>query len=162
MRLPGGLPPAAAISETPGLAAVGARSGRVQSEVDCTVCLETVPFSDIAPCIFYVCGHYVCKRCFRRLMRTELHAKAKCHVCPTCRTPIIEDAGVWVAHNDPKGKTYFYNNKTGQRSFQRPPECAAHWEERKDQLGRRYYHNKLTNERSWTCPTDEGVSIAKL
>jgi hypothetical protein len=116
--------------------------------------------------VFYVCGHYICKPCFHRLMRTELHSKTTVnggtHSCPVCRTPILPEAGVWVAHTDGQGKTYFYNTKTGKRSYDRPPECARHWEGKKDELGRRFFFNKLTSEKTWSRPDGANVEIKEL
>ena len=71
-----------------------------------------------------------------------------------CRTPILTTAGTWVAHIDDQGKTYFYNTKTGEWSWKRPPESEGHWKEMGGGSdGGGYYINKLTGEKLTELPS---------
>jgi hypothetical protein len=122
--------------------------------LECCICLEELPLKSMEVCVFYVCGHFICRGCFKTMMRTPVPSSEQGHTCPMCRTPILPTAGVWVAHTDPKGKTYFYNTITGEWSWQRPAEGEGHWKKVDDKEGGRgYYLNKLTGEKVAELPT---------
>jgi hypothetical protein len=116
--------------------------------LECCICLEELPLKSMEVCVFYVCGHFICRGCFKTMMRTPVPSSEQGHTCPMCRTPILQTAGVWVAHTDPKGKTYFYNTTTGEWSWQRPAESEGHWKKVEEKAGAKgYYLNKLTGEK---------------
>lgn len=82
---------------------------------------------------------------------------------------------IWVERQDPKsGRTYYYNQHTKERSWNRPhaatvvaneenkDDDSAAWLEREDpSSGRTYYYHKVTKERRWHKPGSEEEKAAK-
>ena len=74
--------------------------------------------------------------------------------CPLCRSPILPDAGRWVAHVDEHGESYFLEVANGTWTYVRPAASVGHWHGRRDARGRKYWLNKLTGEKTWEQPEE--------
>ncbi|XP_059477896.1 pre-mRNA-processing factor 40 homolog A [Neocloeon triangulifer] len=70
---------------------------------------------------------------------------------------------VWTEHKAPDGRTYYYNNKTKQSSWEKPDDLKtagelllsqSPWKEYKTETGKTYYHNVNTKETRWTIPPE--------
>jgi hypothetical protein len=70
----------------------------------------------------------------------------------------VEDT--WVQQKDMLGRTYFYNEKSGQSSWEKPPGITivpmvkGDWLQHFDESGNEYWVNQLNGESSWTLPED--------
>ncbi|XP_021948994.1 pre-mRNA-processing factor 40 homolog A isoform X1 [Folsomia candida] len=69
----------------------------------------------------------------------------------------------WSDHTAPDGRTYYYNNKTKQSSWDKPEEMKSPterllsqcpWKEYTADTGKKYYHNINTKESKWTIPAE--------
>lgn len=69
----------------------------------------------------------------------------------------------WTEHKSPDGRTYYYNNKTKQSSWDKPEELKTPaerllsqcpWKEYTADNGKKYYHNVSTKESRWTVPPE--------
>jgi hypothetical protein len=95
-------------------------------------------------CVFYVCGHFICTDCFRRLIAVDppgdSNGNRGFHLCPMCRTPILREAGTWVAHtkemrepldgctgSGAQQQTFFFNTKTGETGSEPPAGSERYW-----------------------------------
>ncbi|CBY10029.1 unnamed protein product [Oikopleura dioica] len=72
-------------------------------------------------------------------------------------------ASEWVDHVAPNGKTYYYNNRTKQSLWEKPPElmtagerqlAKCPWKSHKNQDGKVYYYNSITKASSWDEPAE--------
>ncbi|XP_065341931.1 pre-mRNA-processing factor 40 homolog A isoform X2 [Cloeon dipterum] len=70
---------------------------------------------------------------------------------------------IWTEHKAPDGRTYYYNNKTKQSSWEKPDDLKSPgelllsqspWKEYKTDTGKTYYHNVSTKETRWTIPAE--------
>jgi hypothetical protein len=103
---------------------------------ECCVCLEELPLRKMEVCVFYVCGHFICTDCFQRMLAVDppdRNGNKGFHLCPMCRTPILPEAGLWVAHSKEKSahdssqETIFFNTNSGESSRERPAGSERHW-----------------------------------
>ena len=115
----------------------------------CKICLDVYSEPVSTPC-----GHYMCKDCFKMMMRAEATSRDGVHRCPICRKAILQNAGQWVCGYDSAGRTYFYNTQSGVQTFERPQESEAHWSDEieYDATGRPYQFNRLTGEVAYMTP----------
>lgn len=69
----------------------------------------------------------------------------------------------WTEHKAPDGRTYYYNNKTKQSSWEKPEELKSPaekllaqcpWKEYTSDAGKPYYYNVTTKESKWTIPPE--------
>merc|ERR1712050_175410 len=69
----------------------------------------------------------------------------------------------WVTHNAPNGRTYYYNNRTKQSSWEKPAElmtpgekhlAKCPWKSHKNADGKVYYYNNTTKASSWSEPDE--------
>jgi pre-mRNA-processing factor 40 len=69
----------------------------------------------------------------------------------------------WTEHKAPDGRTYYYNAKTKQSSWEKPEELKTPaekllsqclWKEYTSENGKKYYHNVSTKESKWTVPAE--------
>ncbi|KAI4367140.1 hypothetical protein MLD38_022910 [Melastoma candidum] len=69
----------------------------------------------------------------------------------------------WSEHVSPKGKRYYYNNKTKISSWTKPFElmtaaeradATTDWSEHRSPDGLPYYYNKVTKQSKWKLPPD--------
>ena len=51
------------------------------------------------------------------------------------------------------GKTYFYNENTGQTSWEDPNAKADEWLELETDEGKTYYYNERTGKTAWDNPS---------
>jgi len=64
----------------------------------------------------------------------------------------------WSEAKDAEGRTYYYNSKTQETSWDRPvamgaaPQSTGDWKEVKTDDGKTYYHNASTNATQWDPP----------
>lgn len=72
-------------------------------------------------------------------------------------------ASEWVDHVAPNGKTYYYNNRTKQSLWEKPPElmtagerqlAKCPWKSHKNQDGKVYFYNSITKASSWDEPAE--------
>jgi len=78
---------------------------------------------------------------------------------PTANNPSLE----WTEHKSPDGRTYYYNQKSKQSSWEKPDELKTPaekllsqcpWKEYTSDTGKMYYHNVSTKESRWTVPQE--------
>ncbi|KAK4559903.1 hypothetical protein RGQ29_008904 [Quercus rubra] len=68
----------------------------------------------------------------------------------------------WQEHSSADGRRYYYNKRTKQSSWEKPPElmtpieadASTVWKEYTSPEGRKYYFNKVTKESKWTIPEE--------
>eukprot|EP00210_Caulerpa_lentillifera_P005018 g4792.t1 len=68
----------------------------------------------------------------------------------------------WTEHTAPNGRKYFFNRRTQESRWEKPPELVAaalaeeaqNWKEFMSPDGRKYYYNKVTRESKWTLPDE--------
>ena len=63
----------------------------------------------------------------------------------------------WVAHVDDYNRTYYFNESTGESSWQNPdepPEQKGDWIKNYDDAGTEYWVNEVTGESAWEVPAD--------
>ncbi|CAL8095974.1 unnamed protein product [Orchesella dallaii] len=69
----------------------------------------------------------------------------------------------WTEHKAPDGRTYYYNNKTKQSSWEKPEDLKTQtekllalcpWKEYASDAGKPYYYNITTKESKWTIPQE--------
>eukprot|EP00058_Branchiostoma_floridae_P012859 XP_002598347.1 hypothetical protein BRAFLDRAFT_57552 [Branchiostoma floridae] len=74
-----------------------------------------------------------------------------------------DEKSPWTEHKAPDGRTYFYNSKTKQSTWEKPAELKSHaellldscpWKEFKADSGKVYYYNSQTKESRWTIPKE--------
>jgi len=61
----------------------------------------------------------------------------------------------WVAHVDDYNRTYYFNESTGESSWQNPdepPEQKGDWIKNYDEAGTEYWVNEVTGESAWELP----------
>ena len=61
----------------------------------------------------------------------------------------------WSSHTSSNGKTYFYDQQTGESSWDEPDDPSMGvdaWVEHKSSAGHTYYYNKRTQETQWDPP----------
>lgn len=71
-------------------------------------------------------------------------------------TPTSDGTGPsWVAHVDDYNRTYYFNESTGESSWQNPdepPEQKGDWIKNYDDAGTEYWVNEVTGESAWEVP----------
>lgn len=69
----------------------------------------------------------------------------------------------WTEHKAPDGRTYYYNSKSKQSSWEKPEElktpaekllAQCQWKEYTSDTGKPYYYNTVTQESKWTIPPE--------
>ncbi|XP_066287093.1 pre-mRNA-processing factor 40 homolog B-like isoform X2 [Branchiostoma lanceolatum] len=74
-----------------------------------------------------------------------------------------DEKSLWTEHKAPDGRTYFYNSKTKQSTWEKPAELKTHaellldscpWKEFKADSGKVYFYNSQTKESRWTIPKE--------
>ncbi|KAF3954921.1 hypothetical protein CMV_019793, partial [Castanea mollissima] len=79
---------------------------------------------------------------------------------PSLNQPSSSD---WQEHSSADGRRYYYNKRTKQSSWEKPPElmtpiekadASTVWKEYTSPEGRKYYFNKVTKESKWTIPEE--------
>lgn len=63
----------------------------------------------------------------------------------------------WVAHVDDYNRTYYFNESTGESSWQNPdepPEQKGDWIKNYDDAGTEYWVNEVTGESAWEVPAN--------
>merc|ERR1712228_361673 len=69
----------------------------------------------------------------------------------------------WVTHSAPNGRTYYYNKRTKQSLWEKPPDlmtpgekhlAKCPWKSHKNADGKIYYYNNVTKSSSWSEPDD--------
>uniref|UniRef100_A0A1J3JQF4 Pre-mRNA-processing protein 40B n=1 Tax=Noccaea caerulescens TaxID=107243 RepID=A0A1J3JQF4_NOCCA len=74
----------------------------------------------------------------------------------------------WIEHTSADGRTYFFNKRTKQSTWEKPVElmtlferadARTDWKEHSSPDGRKYYYNKVTKQSTWTMP--EEMKIAR-
>jgi hypothetical protein len=65
----------------------------------------------------------------------------------------------WMELTDPAGRIYYFNERTNESRWDRPPEANSEglvnpWEELEDGYGRAYFFNTVTEESRWTKPAE--------
>uniref|UniRef100_A0A7N1A3A1 Pre-mRNA-processing protein 40A n=2 Tax=Kalanchoe fedtschenkoi TaxID=63787 RepID=A0A7N1A3A1_KALFE len=69
----------------------------------------------------------------------------------------------WQEHTASDGRRYYYNRKTKQSSWEKPPElmtpteradASTDWKEFSTPDGKKYYYNKVTKQSKWTIPEE--------
>lgn len=69
----------------------------------------------------------------------------------------------WQEHTSADGRRYYYNKRTKQSSWEKPPDlmtpiekadASTVWKEYTSAEGRKYYFNKITKESKWTIPEE--------
>lgn len=77
----------------------------------------------------------------------------------------------WTTHKAPDGRTYYYNTKTKQSSWEKPDELkttaerllsTCPWKEYQSDTGKTYYHNMTTKESRWEVPPELAEIKAKI
>ncbi|XWS24079.1 hypothetical protein CRYUN_Cryun28dG0070100 [Craigia yunnanensis] len=75
----------------------------------------------------------------------------------------LQSSSDWQEHTSADGRRYYYNKKTRQSSWEKPPElmtpieradASTVWKEFTTPEGRRYYYNKVTKQSKWTIPEE--------
>lgn len=84
---------------------------------------------------------------------------------PAANAPGVtqQSSSDWQEHTSADGRRYYYNKKTRQSSWEKPPElmtlieradASTVWKEFTTPEGRKYYYNKVTKQSKWTMPDD--------
>ncbi|KAM0951753.1 putative WW domain, FF domain, WW domain superfamily, FF domain superfamily protein [Dioscorea sansibarensis] len=85
------------------------------------------------------------------------------NTAPSAQSSPTEQSSDWQEHTAADGKRYYYNKKTKQSSWEKPPElmtsieradASTVWKEFTTAEGRKYYYNKVTKTSKWTIPEE--------
>eukprot|EP00850_Spirogloea_muscicola_P025215 SM002471S08227 [mRNA] locus=s2471:12:1744:- [translate_table: standard] len=77
----------------------------------------------------------------------------------------------WQEATAQDGRKYYYNRRTRQSSWEKPPEmmtaqeradASAIWKEFTTPDGRKYYYNKVTKQSKWTMPDEMKVRLCPI
>lgn len=62
----------------------------------------------------------------------------------------------WSEHADEEGNPYWYNNFTGESTYERPVGAGSEWSEHYDDEGNSYWYNSVTGESTYEQPWGGG------